>query len=191
MLYHYYCAPMSDTPLPVYVDARKVFVNETSVQGIIEVSKLERVAACTADRQGQAEANLAFSIDRAGRRRIKGVAQARLMLVCQRCLEPVATDLTENIDLVLVDDEEAARVLDKEFEPWIAEDHRIVLAALLDEQLLLGMPIVSIHESGPCSERTHYHSAGSDNECQDEQSQGRSNPFAVLADFKVGGNDGK
>jgi len=176
---------MSDTPLPVYVDARKVFVNETSVQGTIEVNKLERVAACTADQQGQVTAKLAFSVDRAGRRRIKGEAQTSVKLTCQRCLEPVATDLTETIDLVLVDDEDAALQLDKGFEPWIGEDYRIVLAALLDEQLLLGMPIVSIHETGPCSEQTHYQSTDPGGEGQDEEQQRGSNPFAVLADLKV------
>jgi len=175
---------MSDTPLPVYVDARKAFVNETSLQGTVEVNKLPRIAACTTDQQGQIWTNLTFSIDRAGRRRIKGVAQSRLMLTCQRCLEPVATDLAEEIDLVLVDDEEGARQLDKEYEPWIAEDNRIVLAALLDEQLLLGMPIVSFHETGPCIEKSRYQSAEQGTDQQDQEPQG-SKPFAVLADFKV------
>ena len=176
---------MSDTPLPVYVDARKVFASEASVQGTLDVCKLERVAACTADQQGQIRATLDFSVDRAGRRRIRGVAQVQLMLICQRCLEPVATELKEDIDLVLVEDEETARQLDKEFEPWVCEDHRIVLAPLLDEQLLLGMPIVSVHKSGPCSEQHSFKSTGQGVDQQDQEPASGNNPFAVLADFKV------
>lgn len=176
---------MSDTPLPVYVDARKVFVNETSVQGTIEVEKLERVAACTVDREGQIRAHFTFSLDRAGRRRIKGLAQSRLMLTCQRCLEPVAADLREEIDLVLVEDEESAQRLDKEFEPWVSEDYRIILADLLDEQLLLGMPIVVYHKHGPCSEKTRYQIEGQDAEAKTQDPTRQNNPFAILADFKV------
>ena len=176
---------MSDTPLPVYVDARKVFVNETSVQGTIDVNRLERVAACTADQQGQIQANFSFSIDRAGRRRIRGQAQTRLMLTCQRCLEPVATDLKEDIDLVLVDDEEVARQLDKEFEPWICEDYRIILAELLDEQLLLGMPIVSIHENGTCDKQSGYQKYEQGSSQQGREQTHRNSPFAILADLKI------
>lgn len=177
---------MSDTPLPVYVDARKVFVSDASIKGTIEVDKLERVAACSADNQGQVVAEFSFAIDRAGRRRIKGKAQTRLMLTCQRCLEPVATELNEDIDLVLVEDEEKAQQLDKEYEPWVCEDHRIVLAALLDEQLLLGMPIVSVHESGPCSEQKSYQGdADQEVDQQGQEKPASNNPFSILADFKV------
>ncbi|MBT8147827.1 MAG: DUF177 domain-containing protein, partial [Gammaproteobacteria bacterium] len=185
-MWHYYCAPMSDTPLPVYVDARKVFVSDASIKGTIDVDKLERVAASTADKQGQVVAEFNFAIDRAGRRRIRGNAHTLLMLTCQRCLEPVATELNEDIDLVLVEDEEKAQQLDKEFEPWVCEDHRIFLAALLDEQLLLGMPIVSVHESGPCSEQTGYQvTTEQEIGSQNQQKSAPNNPFAVLADFKV------
>jgi uncharacterized protein len=176
---------MSDAPLPVYVDARKVFVNETLVEGSIEVQKLERVAACTADGQGKVRAKLTFSIDRAGRRRIKGSAQSPLMLTCQRCLQPVAVELQEEIELVLVDDEESAQLLDKEFEPWVSEDHRIILADLLDEQLLLGMPIVVYHQHGPCSEKVNHQTGEQDAEAQTQELTRQNNPFAVLADFKV------
>ncbi len=176
---------MSDTPLPVYLDVRKVFSNETTVDGSIEVEKLTRVAACTVDGRGKIRAQLSFSIDQAGRRRIRGSAESRVMLTCQRCLEPVPAELQEDLDLVLVDDEGSAQLLDKQFEPWIAKDGRIVLADLLDEQLLLGMPIVAIHDQGPCSEKSNYQTANQSGEGQDRGEIGQNNPFAILANYKV------
>lgn len=177
---------MSDTPLPVYIDARKVFGQPASIRGTIGLQKLERVAACAADASGEATVSLTFRVDDAGRRRIQGRVTARLDLPCQRCLEPVAVDIDEPVDLVLVADEEAARLLDKDFDPWISPDHRIVLADLLDEQLLLGMPLVSLHTSGSCSLGEQY--AAQKEVDADEvksTSEQSSSPFAALADLKL------
>lgn len=180
---------MSDTPLPVYVDARKAFGQDASLQGTIGLDKLPRVAACSADgqgREGTVSASFSFTIDGAGRRRIRGSAATRLMLTCQRCLEPVATDLKEDFDLVLVDSEDAARLLDMEFEPWVSEDNRIVLAELLDEQLLLGLPIVSAHEGDACGQPPIMSSPEQEVQAQDGLiAEDRPNPFAVLADLKI------
>jgi uncharacterized protein len=110
-------------------------------------------------------------------------------LVCQRCLEPVAEEIRETVDLVLVPDEAAAEALSTEFDPWITEDHRIFLADLLDEQLLLGMPIVSYHKDGPCSENTRVEvkaEPGTENLGKEEAAEAdSSNPFAVLAKLKL------
>ncbi|MEZ5492041.1 MAG: YceD family protein [Gammaproteobacteria bacterium] len=180
---------MSEAPLPAYVDARKAFAQKLSIAGQIELRKLERVAACTAEADGKVNAELSFSTDSAGRRRIRGEVSARLTLVCQRCLEPVAEEIRETVDLVLVPDEAAAEALSTEFDPWITEDHRIFLADLLDEQLLLGMPIVSYHKDGPCSENTRVEvkaEPGTENLGKEEAAEAdSSNPFAVLAKLKL------
>ncbi|MCB1671757.1 MAG: DUF177 domain-containing protein [Pseudomonadales bacterium] len=174
---------MPETPLPAYVDARKAFSQNASVSGFLELKKLERTAACLADDSGRLQAELHFSTDSGGRRRIGGHLSAVVQLTCQRCLEPVAVDLDEDFDLVLVPDETAAGNLDKEYDPWICADHRIVLAELLDEQILLGMPIVSYHRQGPCAEAERLES-GSD-EAQESDVEKRANsPFAVLAELQ-------
>jgi len=182
-LYHYYCAPMLTTPLPVYVDARRAFSQEQALSGHISLQNLPRTADCVIDREGQVQVELRFFIDGAGRRRISGCLKAPLTLTCQRCLEPNAIELDEIFDLVLVPDEESAGQLDKEFDPWICADFRIVLADLIDEQILLGMPIVSFHQSGPCCEQSQ--DADQVGKAVDEGDSGpAAGPFAVLADLK-------
>ncbi len=171
---------MSDTPLPTYVDARKVFSQNASMRGAVELKKLERVADCVTDDKGAVTAAFDFRLDSAGKRRIRGQVAASVMLTCQRCLEPVAVDLHEEFDLVLVADEEATRSLDKALDPWICADHKIVLARILDEQILLGMPIVSYHQQGPCSQRKGFEAAPEPLEIDDSRV---GSPFAVLADL--------
>lgn len=175
---------MSHGPLPEYVDARKAFSPDTSVSGSIGLNRLPRVAACLADDSGQVRASLGFAIDGFGRRRIAGEIHASLPMICQRCLEANQAELVEAVDLVLVNDEAEAQALDKSLEPWLADDYRIVLADLVEEQLLLGMPIVNFHVTGPCSERDHYSTEVEEADRAEEQLTGQQNPFAVLAKLK-------
>ena len=110
--------------------------------------------------------------------------EAQFQVQCQRCLEPLQIMLKDDINLVLVADLEAAKTLDKQFDPWINEDTKISLANLIDEQLVLCMPIVNYHRSGPCSERGNFSTAsGSDGEAVDSNDPAKS-PFAVLASLK-------
>ena len=37
-------------------------------------------------------------------------------------------------------------------DPWICEDHKLDLAEMVEEQLILCMPLVSYHDSGDCVE---------------------------------------
>jgi uncharacterized protein len=171
---------MSLSPLPEYVDTRKGFNATGSVCGEIALSRLARVTSCVVTDEACITADLRFWIDEFGRKRITGQVQAQLQVQCQRCLEPLSIAVADEVNLMLVADEAAAKSLEEEFDPWINEDHKIVIADLVDEPLVLALPIVSFHQTGPCSERGMY-STGA--EVGDEVK--RSNPFAVLASFQT------
>ena len=108
-----------------------------------------------------------------------GSLQAQVNVFCQRCLKPLAIALADDIKLALVRDEEAAQRLDAELDPWICEDHKLDLAELVEEQLILCTPIVSYHESGECMNQKDY-VAGEDA----AESVATENPFAVLKSLK-------
>lgn len=145
---------------------------------------MPRAAECLADKAGRVEVEIEFSVDAQGRRRIAGIIEADVSVTCQRCLAATRIGIREPVDLVVVPDEESARAIDADFDPWICQDNRIVLADLVEEQLLLGLPLVSVHESGPCAERTHFFAApeqagyGGDSKADEAE---RQNPFAILA----------
>ncbi len=175
---------MSSAPLPVYVDARRAFLQEMTVIGHIDLEALPRTRDCVVKGPAQVHVELRFILDSAGRRRISGSLRAPLTLACQRCLEPNAVEIDEIFDLVMVADEAGARTLDQEFDPWICADHRIVLADLVDEQLLLGMPIVSLHQQGPCRDEPLYEAGGGQEHGDDADTAEATGPFAVLAALK-------
>lgn len=170
---------MSDSPLPEYVDTRKIFTQASTLSGSIGLSRLNRIKEYLAEDDISVQAELRFSVDDSGRKHIVGELKASLPVECQRCLEPLRIELADEFNLVLVADETVAKSLEKQYDPLVVEENKIYLADLIDEQLVLAMPIVNYHQSGPCSEAKSY--ATEQTETEDMASD---SPFAVLATLK-------
>lgn len=176
---------MSDSSIPAYADTRKIFQQEADISGDIALDRLSRFTKTLANGQGSVAVELQFRLSDAKERLISGNLQAQVNVSCQRCLKPLAIALADDIKLALVRDEEAALRLNKDLDPWICEDHKLDLAELIEEQLILCTPIVSYHESGDCISQKNYVASASSN---DEVTENRpsENPFAVLKSLKDG-----
>ena len=92
-------------------------------------------------------------------------------------------ELMESVNLALVQTEEMAKSLPTSLDPWLSEDEQIRPADIIEEQLILGLPIAATHDD--CESAMPV--AGDLNET-DESGAGaqpsKSNPFAVLASLK-------
>ncbi|MDA0279933.1 MAG: hypothetical protein ACI80L_002261 [Pseudohongiellaceae bacterium] len=170
---------MSDSSIPAYADTRKIFQQEDIISGNIGLDRLPRFSKTLANDQGLVSLELKFTFGEAKERLITGSLQAQVNVFCQRCLKPLAIALADDIKLALVRDEEAALRLDAKLDPWICEDHKLDLAELIEEQLILCTPIVSYHESGECMTQKDY-VAGEDA----TESVASESPFAVLRSLK-------
>jgi DUF177 domain-containing protein len=174
---------MSDSSIPAYADTRKIFLQEGSINGNLALERLPRFRAGLANGQGSVSLELHFALSDAKERLITGSLHAEVNVFCQRCLKPLAIELADDIKLALVRDEEEAKRLDADLDPWICEDHRLDLAELADEQLILCTPLVSYHESGECLSKQSYVVGTSAVEATSED-VARENPFAVLKTLK-------
>ena len=170
---------MSDSSIPAYADTRKIFQQEENINGHLDLARLPRFRKTLANDQGIVSLDLKFRLGDAKQRLITGSLQAKVNVFCQRCLKPLAIALTDDIKLALVKDEDAALRLDGDLDPWICEDHKLDLAELIEEQLILCTPLVSYHESGDCISQKDY-VAGEDA----TESVTTENPFAVLRSLK-------
>lgn len=104
-------------------------------------------------------------------------AQTSLNLECQRCLQPMAVPLDVSRSFCFVHGEAAAAELDAESEDDVlALTRALDLRELLEDELLLSLPLVPRHES--CTPPRSL--AGGEPEPAEE----RPNPFAVLAALK-------
>jgi uncharacterized protein len=107
-------------------------------------------------------------------------ARAKVWRECQRCLQPVALDLEVSRPLRFVADETTAAALDADSDDDVLVASRnLDLHELVEDELLLALPLVPKHERCP---RSLPMAAG------DVAAEPAPNPFAALAALK---RDGK
>jgi len=151
------------------------------LKGQLPVASLQRLCESLLDEEGTVIANLLFEVDTERRPRIVGNVSTDVSVVCQRCLQPMKLHVEDKIDLVLVTTDAQSKALPDRFDPWICgEDEQLSPADIIEEQLILAMPIVSMHER--CVDVNKAQNLAIPNQIGSESA--RKNPFAVLAGLK-------
>ncbi len=107
-------------------------------------------------------------------------AQAPVWLTCQRCLQPFAVPLALDRRIRFVRGEAQAEALDAEIEDDVlALSKSLDLRALIEDELLLALPIVPRHDTCPQPLPVPLGSAPAP-----EDAPERENPFAALQRLK-------
>ncbi len=160
------------------------------LRGLLPLPELPRLAEMAHSEAGLAnEAAASWEVRGEWRKAASGPAQiwlhlnvrARLQLVCQRCLEPVAAALDAQRSFRFVDGEAAAAELDAQCEDDVlALTRELDLHELVEDELLLCLPLVPKHEQCPQPLPEASGEAGPE----------RPNPFAALAALKRGAAKG-
>lgn len=168
---------MSET-LTRLIDPIRLAERGSRISGTVPVARLERLVSLLADDKGEVSAELTFGRDAGGQRFVAGHAQATVWLECQRCLEIFAFDVDVEFSLALVGSDSEAERLSEAYEPKLVGDDLIRAADIIEDELILGLPIVPAHESACRSaHREHEGSAG------EGESEETHKPFAGLADL--------
>ena len=168
---------MNSSQLPSFLEPRKLADQEAEIKGQTTVARLPRLAEFRDSQDEIVEVALRFGRDEERRQQVKGTVKTHLQLTCQRCLEPVQTAVVANVALVMVYDEEQIKALPDHLDPWLVTDEKIILSELLEEELLLALPLVAMHEQCP----TVLHTSAEPAAAAESK---RDNPFAVLAQLK-------
>jgi uncharacterized protein len=127
--------------------------------------------------------SLSLSVERKGLRVVRGSAQATLTVPCNRCLEPVAWPVDTRFCLALVaNDEEASDDWPSDMEPYVVEGERLVLAGLIEDEIILALPALVAHEDAQACTLYQQYRQESNVDPADEGS--KPNPFAVLSTLK-------
>jgi len=123
---------------------------------------------------GSARVDLELGTDDEGYRSITGRITARAMVQCQRCLGPVALDLAADVSLAMVWAEKEIPALPSRYDGIVVGQDPTDPLELVEEELLLALPLVAAHEVGKCS--ADVAETVPDAPVEEE----RPNPFAVL-----------
>jgi uncharacterized protein len=165
--------------LPESVDAWRMVSARRSFAGALPVAALSRLCGMLAGNEGAAQYALDFGRDELGTAYLQVHVEAPLVLTCQRTLEPFVLPLVVESQLGLVRSEREEAALPPGCEPLlVAEDGRLNLADVIEDELLLALPLVPVNpDSSLPAEVTGPGPEESVAEAAD-------NPFAVLRGLK-------
>ena len=163
--------------LPKLVEPRKLATAFAHFERVISSEDLPRLseAAINVDRVW---VDINFGRDDQGRPELSGSIEAKLTLECQRCLEAMSYEITRSVALAIVWDEAQAKALPKHIDPWVAGEDEADLAAILEEEILLALPVVARHDYD-CLDPSLLSSGD-----LDQEEDTKPNPFGVLAELK-------
>ncbi|OYW81267.1 MAG: hypothetical protein B7Z19_00970 [Polynucleobacter sp. 32-46-5] len=109
--------------------------------------------------------------------------KGRLQMICQRCLQDCPVDLSEERQFVMVATEalaDAYPIEDDDLEPIVASQH-FDLLSLIEDEILLSLPLIPKHPEGACQPHASSFSEGGEALDTPEKPQ---NPFNILKNMK-------
>ena len=159
------------------LDIDRLSETEADVDFVVPLAELPRLAQL---------AGLAGEVrGRAHFRRTAGIAVVELSfggtarLQCQRCLGAMEVGVEASTEVGLVATEADVSRVPEEFEPVLAPEGRISVGELVEEELLLTLPIVPLHEEEAACQVAPAAAAVSAEEVPPETQK----PFAQLAEL--------
>ncbi len=168
--------------LPQHVDAVKLCQQGGQLVGQIPLARLERLGQQLLSTEGVAEVAWHFSLDEQARKVIHGQVHAVLAMTCQRCLQRVDIPVCSESALALVWSDEQAGQLPRTLDPVLLSAEMLDLPEIVEEELLLSLPIVATHTEGSCVVAM----PAAENVLVDVVPDSKPNPFQVLANLKSG-----
>lgn len=176
-----YDARLMKNRLPEKVNLIQLAEQNARVEGYWPVSRMERLGSMLADNCGEVEAVLYFGkLDRL--RYVKGRFQVELRAICQRCMQAMPLPLELEFKLGILTTENQEQTLPEDFEAlYVEETGYCRLADVLEDELIMAMPIVPVHPYSCSKELKEYEPT--QEQIENENNRDGNNPFAVLKDL--------
>jgi uncharacterized protein len=126
-------------------DLEALGVRQAVLSGELPLVELTRLADLLRSPSGSVKASLRF------RQRASGWLHAELHcdsvveLTCQRCLEAMSAPIEHTVDLALVESDAMQRHVPEGCEPVVLEGDRLNPAQLIEDELIICLPLVPKH----------------------------------------------
>ena len=170
---------MLNDPIPPHVDPRKLADRGVTLQGSLQLADLERLCDPLSDTVGTVQAKFDFERDEQKAVVIHSELDVEVKMVCQRCLELVTLPIHSESTYAVVKEGANTQSLPKGYDVLELGEDPLDLQALIEEELLLALPIVPAHHPEECQQP-----AGADEPESSQDEESRPNPFSVLAQLK-------
>ena len=158
-----------------FIDSLDFARNGSEMNGVVHVTEMPRLLEISANPEGDVSYTIRGGVDAYGVSYLDITLDGNCQLICQRCLKAMnhlvkvetRLFLRNQAELDVLEDEE------DEFDSILAEAE-LVVSAMLEEEILLSLPIAPKHEAGACEANAVLEGL------KEERS-----PFAALANLKV------
>lgn len=170
---------MINGPIPPHVDPRKLADRSISLAGELPLLQFSRVCEMLTSTAGHVRAEFAFSRDEQKVAVMQLKLESEVRMICQRCLDEAVVPVSGEYLYAIVIPGTDALHLPKGYDVLEVGEEPLDLLALIEDELLLALPIVPMHPPEECQQP-----AGLLESESSKNAVTRSNPFSVLAQLK-------
>jgi DUF177 domain-containing protein len=142
------------------------------ITGKIQLDSLARLKGLLLDNKGELNYSLGFDYDESGVCIVESTIETQLILKCQRCFKPVDIEIHKSSLLGVVRDKDEFDSLPSEYEPLELDDEIVTVEELIEDELLLSIPLSALHPEHDCS---------GTNKLDRVNAEAKRQPFAGLA----------
>lgn len=168
---------MSEKFIPEHIDPFRYAEQSLALDGSVRIADMQRLSANVLANNDVVNVKLQFGVDEQKITFLKGHLHAKLTLQCQRCMEPYIYEIMSDFALGIVNTLDEANALPDQYEPALAKDGSLALRELIEDEIILNLPIIPRHEPEDCKVKLPLQNPGW------EQGKGE-NPFHVLKSLK-------
>jgi uncharacterized protein len=170
--------------LPDYGDPLRLCALGKTYEGRVALADLPRLAPLLTSLEGEAAFALAFRMDEERRAVVSVEVRAELWLPCQRCMQPMKLLVDESAMLAVVSGPDEAERLPDDLDPLLVAGNRLALRSLVEDELILAVPVAPMHPPSECVVRLDTVNADVQPDKPATTESVKDNPFAVLASLK-------
>ncbi|MDX1901932.1 MAG: YceD family protein [Gammaproteobacteria bacterium] len=165
--------------LPLTIDPFRSAGRELSYGGALPIRAMERLTTSLVSHEGDVKVQLQLAVDAQGIPYLKGNLEVCLNLQCQRCLESYGHEVSSEFLLGIVRSTEESERLPKHYDPLVIEGETLIISDMIEEELIISLPVVPMHLPSDCSVKLDVFSAES------VESDKKENPFQVIESLRV------
>lgn len=167
-------------PIPSHIDPRKLADRGNTLEGDWPLKQFERLCEQLVSDAGNVHARFEFGRDEQRMIVMRGKLDVEVQMVCQRCLEPAILPVHSEFIYAVLKEGASLDGLPKGYDALEVGEEPLDLIAVVEDELLLALPIVPAHDPDKCQHPAGF--AAAPEPSVNEVS--RSNPFDVLAQLK-------
>jgi uncharacterized protein len=137
--------------LPILINHRRLASDNARLAGIIPLSRFSRFTQMLVDDSGEVAAEVDFRKGHKRKTLVVGAVAATVKVVCQNCMAPANIDINATVRLLIVGSDDELAALAENDDGMVCVEEQVLLVDLLEDELILSMPMVGRHLDGLCT----------------------------------------